>query len=499
MSTENNNTNKYVHPPNILKPTLVEFTNELYLKNALGNKNDKKQKVTVIEIPKEWLNAYFNKYAIDEKCREIKIKSIITQKFSKIEEEEAFLFESEIFFESSNESNSESKEEEEEQESNYYSIEKYNDAAKNYGMKTDSSLTMDENYLKFLHEKNSTALYAPDNDYSFFEDFHGDKQWNLNKFVSLIHRIKNTDGEKVPGIHTPYTYFGSAGSTFPCHLEDGNFLSINIHYRGADKIWFIVHQQDGTRFQKIVNEILDKCFPESGCSNLMGHKLFIMTEQFLQAHKITYTKVIQKPGTIVITHPFSFHGGYNTGFNINEAINFANIDSVKYFANRQTCECSDIVHLTGDTVIRAKYPAYKNTIRGNPDDPIVIKKKKENRDANLAIGRAKSLAKRTENLELPFETIKHWLAFFLNDDTNPQPQQIFVKDIHIKKFKEYCKEKNYNLLPSHAHLSVGAWRTRIRRQINEPILEKKKTFNLCDKDLRKFGEKFNKSNKKLSK
>lgn len=114
-----------------------------------------------------------------------------------------------------------------------------------YGLKTDTSLTDDENYWKVLNDRNLMALYAPDIDHSFFKNYQGDKQWNLNKFKSIIHRIKKENGEKVPGIHTPYVYFGSTFSMFPSHREDGNFLSINTHYYGANRIWFVVNEEDG--------------------------------------------------------------------------------------------------------------------------------------------------------------------------------------------------------------------------------------------------------------
>lgn len=67
-------------------PTLVEFTDENYLKNALSNHADKKKKITVIEIPTEWFNLYFNEKDIKIRCDTIKIKTLIKQKFSKIED-----------------------------------------------------------------------------------------------------------------------------------------------------------------------------------------------------------------------------------------------------------------------------------------------------------------------------------------------------------------------------------------------------------------------------
>lgn len=162
----------------------------------------------------------------------------------------------------------------------------------------------------------------------------------------------------MPGIHTPYLYFGSTFSTFPSHREDGNFLSVNIHYWGADKIWYVINGEDGVRFQKLINKILLEFFPQAGCTNLMIHELFVVTEQFLRKNKFHSTKIIQKPRTFVITHPFDIHGGFNMGFNINGSVNFANVESVKYFATYETCPCDVTVHLDGEKIIKEKYPTH---------------------------------------------------------------------------------------------------------------------------------------------
>ncbi|KAF7997435.1 hypothetical protein HCN44_006006 [Aphidius gifuensis] len=83
-----------------------------------------------------------------------------------------------------------------------------------------------------------------------------------------------------------------------------------------------------------------------------------------------------KPGIFVITHPYSFHSGYNLGPNINEAGNYATTQTINYFANAIVCSCEGIVKLNKTKIIRQFYPSFKDEFKGIPDDPKIIIKKK---------------------------------------------------------------------------------------------------------------------------
>ena len=47
--------------------------------------------------------------------------------------------------------------------------------------------------------------------------------------------LGDDDGLKIPGINTPYLYFGMWRTTFAWHTEDRELHSINYLYKGADK------------------------------------------------------------------------------------------------------------------------------------------------------------------------------------------------------------------------------------------------------------------------
>ncbi|XP_044019537.1 lysine-specific demethylase 4A-like [Aphidius gifuensis] len=216
-----------------------------------------------------------------------------------------------------------------------------------------------DEYLAMLNT-NPCFLYAPDIKFSIFERMYNNdptqSSWNLSNFKSHLSRIKNEDNKTVEGIHTPFVYCGSKWSSFPIHLEDYTLISINYHFYGLPKIWLIRNNKDSTRFHQLINTILNKTFPGRSCM-------------------------------FVITHPYSFHGGYNLGPNINEAVNYATTQTIKYFANAIVCSCEGIVKLNGSKIIKEFYPSFKDELKGIPDDPKIIIKKKRRRNSKKEIYR----------------------------------------------------------------------------------------------------------------
>ena len=69
-------------------------------------------------------------------------------------------------------------------------------------------------------------------------------------------------------------------------------------------------------------------------------------------------KICQNPGEFVVTFNNSYHSGFNFGFNIAEAVNFATPDWLPEFPHFKKCKCS------------------KNTVE---IDPLLIKSNLENK------------------------------------------------------------------------------------------------------------------------
>ena len=123
------------------------------------------------------------------------------------------------------------------------------------------------------------------------------------------------------GINTPTAYFGMRGSLFALHVEDGDLGSTNQLIYGCAKVWLIFRPED---YEKIV-DLIAKLWREFGfrdCKNPTRHKsLFIHPRVFREAG-IRYSRIVQRPGEIIVLHPRAFHAGYNVGFNVAHAVNF---------------------------------------------------------------------------------------------------------------------------------------------------------------------------------
>ena len=63
-------------------------------------------------------------------------------------------------------------------------------------------------------------------------------------------------------------------------------------------------------------------------------------EKYLKNHD--FLQVLQYPNEFIITFPKGYHGGFNTGFNINEATNFATKYWWDKFAKQaKVCKCKN--------------------------------------------------------------------------------------------------------------------------------------------------------------
>lgn len=142
--------------------------------------------------------------------------------------------------------------------------------------------------------------------------------WNVGELDSLLSR---TLRYALPGVTTPYLYFGMWRASFAWHVEDMDLHSINYIHFGAPKQWYAIRQADRQRFESI----MAAAFPADArkCSQFLRHKSFLVSPSFLQSQGIRPLKLVQHAHEFVITYPYGYHAGYNLGFNCAESVNFA--------------------------------------------------------------------------------------------------------------------------------------------------------------------------------
>lgn len=66
--------------------------------------------------------------------------------------------------------------------------------------------------------------------------------WNVAHLPSALSRLLPASNKGLPGVNTPYLYFGMWRATFAWHVEDMDLFSINYIHFGAPKFWYAVPQ-----------------------------------------------------------------------------------------------------------------------------------------------------------------------------------------------------------------------------------------------------------------
>lgn len=180
-------------------------------------------------------------------------------------------------------------------------------------------------------------MYGADLSGTLFTD--ETKEWNIGKLDNILTRLRLK--RRLPGVTTPYLYFGMWRATFAWHVEDMDLYSINYIHFGAPKQWYSIRQADKQRF-----ELAMACaFPadSSRCRHFMRHKSYLASPGFIEsaAGRIKPLRLVQKAQEIVLTYPYGYHSGYNLGFNCAESVNFALERWLDIGRKATYCECTD--------------------------------------------------------------------------------------------------------------------------------------------------------------
>ena len=84
---------------------------------------------------------------------------------------------------------------------------------------------------------------------SLFDDSTTD--WNVANLGDLLPRLA-PQSCRIPGVVSPYLYFGMWRATFAWHVEDADLYSINYIHFGAPKFWYSVPQENSAKFERVM-------------------------------------------------------------------------------------------------------------------------------------------------------------------------------------------------------------------------------------------------------
>ncbi|KAJ3336197.1 hypothetical protein HDU93_003463 [Gonapodya sp. JEL0774] len=128
----------------------------------------------------------------------------------------------------------------------------------------------------------------------------------------------------IPGMMVPWIYVGSAFSTFCWHVEDHWSYAINYNWIGETKTWYVIPERGAEKFEEVMRATVPELFEKT--PDLLFHITTMLSPGLLQEKGVPVFAADQRPGEFIITWPRAYHSGFNHGFNIAEAVNFATPD-----------------------------------------------------------------------------------------------------------------------------------------------------------------------------
>jgi histone demethylase JARID1 len=151
--------------------------------------------------------------------------------------------------------------------------------------------------------------------------FYEKTGWNLNNLPHYPGSVLRHIQGNYNGINVPWLYVGMLFGTFAWHNEDNYLYSISYNHTGAPKVWYGVPGKHATKLEETLRAFLMNRFRE--VPDLVYHLVTMIGPSILLNKGIDVCKAYQEPGTFMVTFPQAFHGGFSTGFNVGEAVNFA--------------------------------------------------------------------------------------------------------------------------------------------------------------------------------
>lgn len=216
------------------------------------------------------------------------------------------------------------------------------------------------------------SIYGADVPGSLYDD--DVEEFNLTRLDTILDNIGEDYGVTIQGVNTAYLYFGMWKTSFCWHTEDVDLYSINYLHHGAPKAWYCISPEHGKRFERLAASFFPHSFRT--CRAFLRHKTTLISPQILKKYSIPFSRCVQEQGEFMITFPFSYHSGFNHGFNIAEATNFALEYWIEFGKWATRCECSsESVKISMQTFVKRyqaeRYPKWLvgKDIGPDPRDP----------------------------------------------------------------------------------------------------------------------------------
>uniref|UniRef100_A0A4W5NMQ4 [histone H3]-trimethyl-L-lysine(9) demethylase n=1 Tax=Hucho hucho TaxID=62062 RepID=A0A4W5NMQ4_9TELE len=245
--------------------------------------------------------------------------------------------------------------------------------------------------------------------------------WNIGKLNTILDTVEHANGITIEGVNTPYLYFGMWKTTFAWHTEDMDLYSINYLHFGAPKSWYCVPPEQGKKMERLAQGF----FPGShqNCDAFLRHKMTLISPSILRKYGIPFEKITQELGEFMVTFPYSYHAGFNHGFNCAESTNFATERWIEYGKQAMLCTCrKDMVKISMDLFVKKYQPdRYEQWLAGRDTGP--IDHSRPTPEAKEFLGEEQGKDCISQDPTPRIGTKRHWVCLDVPDKVVPKTEE----------------------------------------------------------------------------
>jgi hypothetical protein len=141
----------------------------------------------------------------------------------------------------------------------------------------------------------------------------------------------------IPGINYPCLHVGGTDgpSPFMLRMEHSRLYSLEYLHAGAPKFWVVVPPSEQQQLERRLLEHNEGRHPP--CSQFVRHMSVWVPVEALEHWGIRYVGVEQRCGELVVVAPGAYHQGWNSGWNVAEAVAYADGHSRSRARNCRPC------------------------------------------------------------------------------------------------------------------------------------------------------------------
>ncbi|XAR61090.1 hypothetical protein NMG60_11034699 [Bertholletia excelsa] len=155
--------------------------------------------------------------------------------------------------------------------------------------------------------------------------------WNLNNISKLPGSLLAFESNITSGILLPQLFLGMCFSSLCWKVEDHQLYSLYYLHSGAPKVWYGIPRTFYHKFEAAIKKYFPNLLAEN--PELIYKVVTQLSPSMLKSEGIPVFRCVQYPGEYILVLPWTYHSGFDCGFNCTEMARFAPVDWLPHGAH----------------------------------------------------------------------------------------------------------------------------------------------------------------------